>query len=295
MSLKIPCGVGGQARIVKTCSVTGEVTHDTGVFNNVWTNAGINYLSGYAVKSVYWPNRIIYGSGVHGGDHKNVTAMAQYVGIGGTDYTETATAQELTITPETCTFTRTRSITVAARGVPWVLSELGLGRNNNTTLTYTPTKNSAGEVEGVPVSAIEIVTIYYTIQVTYPMELPPQQMSVEGLPPTTAVFKLKPLGSAMSVNFLRHSPASAAAGDSIHITDGFTSESFAGRVSLSTTEGNARRFNINTLNRSTEFFGSNNYGANHIWQLDPPIVKNNTQILDIEEYWQFSNVPVVEV
>lgn len=296
MALNIPCGVSGRARVVTTSSITGEVMQDTGEFQNIWTDLGINYLSGYSVKAVGWPSRILYGSGAHSEPHNGVTALAGYVGYGGAIYgSGDALAAELKITEDTCTFTRTRSITVPQRGVAWTLRELGLSYSDLKTLTYTLTKNSAGVPTPVEVSDIEIVTIYYTLQVTYPMQLPPQALEVEGLPPTTGVFKLKPLGSASSDGFLRVGPASTATFSAGDITAGFTNEAFSGSVDSSSTVGNARRFGINTLNRTTEFFGSNFYAANHIWQLSPPITKNNTQLLDIEEYWQFSNVPPVEV
>lgn len=285
--LKVPCGVSGKVRIVKENSITGEVTHDS-EFSNIWTDYGLGYLSGYATKNVHWPNHILYGSGTHAEPHNGVTSLKTFVGLNSAGYANEP--RNIKITSEACIATVTRSIVVPKRGVAWVLSELALGyHTDRKTLTYTLTKNIEGVPTPVQVSDIEIVTIYYTMQLVYPMELPPQNIEVVGLPPTTATFKLKPLGSPNTEYFLSYITTGR------DYTMGFTSEAFGGGVRSNEAVGNARRFGIGSLNRSTEFFGSYRDGVNHIWKLDPPIVKNNTQILDIEEYWQFSNVTPIEI
>lgn len=296
MALKVPCGVSGKVRVVLTDSQSGDVTHDTGEFQNIWTDIGLDYLSEVNKSHNEWPDRLLYGSGEHSQPHNAVTAMKSYLGVGSLLFGN-AVLSDLTITPETCTYTKTQSITVAARGVAWTLRELGLSSRYdiNKALTYTPTKNLLGTPTPIPVSAIEIVTIYYTIQVSYPMELPPQPVIVEGLPPTMATFKLKPIGSAGTSGFLS---AGAINTDSRTSRDvgSYTNESFAGRIGPSTVSGRKVIYDIGTANRVNEYFGvSTGSGANHIWKVDPPITKNNTQVLELEFFWQFTNVTPIEV
>lgn len=291
--LKVPCGVSGRVRIVRENSETGEVTGEF-EFDNIWTDYGLeNGLNSTITQARLWPNRILCGSGEHPQPHNVVTELAEYVGYGDASYSGVALVSEISITDETCVFTRTRSATQAARGVDWTLRELALSANNLLTYTYALTRNASGLVEGIPVSAIEVLTIYYTIQVCYPMVLPAQPVEVEGLPPTMATFKLKPTGSPGSNDFLRDGPVFSNAGS--RYINGYTDELFSGEIASDASVEGLRRFNTGTMNRSTKFFGNRWYCANHIWELDIPIVKNNTQVLYIGETWTFSNVPPVEV
>ena len=294
MDLKVNCGVGGRVRIVKTNSITGEVTGEH-TFDNIITDYGLTKYFNTAGTSntSNWPGRLSYGSGAHSTPHNGVlnlqsqieTVKCQY---GGTN----AAPSELNISGGICTFTRTRNVAIPAKGVAWVFSELGLrynpGTKDDDLITYTLTKNEAGVVAPIAISDVEIVTIYYTLQVQYPMEMPPQTFGggTTGIPVSTATFKLKPNDG---VYFLYASPGLPSSG-----IKSFTTENFEGLVSGSTV-GSKTTFPIDKLNGSNIFFGSSREGANHIWVIDPPIVKNNTQILEIETQWIFKNVPVVGV
>jgi hypothetical protein len=280
--LKVPCGISGRVRVVRENQQTGEVTGEF-EFDNIWTDLGLSEISVYSSQTAEWPTRLLYGNGVRSEPHSAVTTLASQVGYGnagfilagGVDYDE-----------DLCTVTRTSQTTVGARGVAWNLSELGLGYNSTTaTWTYTLTKNALGNPEVIPVSAIEILTIYYTIQVQYPMHLPPMTVDVVGLPPTTATFALRP----DKINF-----ATYAIGAKQSYYFGYTSAEFAGGV-VSAISGNKNVWGIGKLNRTTGFFGSNYNAAHHIWTLNPPITKNNTQELELEIYWRFTNATPIDV
>lgn len=288
--LNVPCGISGRARVVLTDSVSGNVTHDTGEFENVWTDVGLASISVYSSQHALWPNRLLYGSGVRAQPHTGVTTLQNYIGHLSVSYD--GKTDGVVYDETTCTVTRTVNASVPARGVPWTLSELGLGNSsqNTTAFTYTPTKDMAGSVKPVQVSAIEIVTIYYTVQVQYPMTLPPMGVNVVGLPPTTATFTLRPdLSGFVSYGMGASSPLTDS--DTIK---GFTSAAFAGAVKGVKT-GTRNVWGINDLNRQTEYFGSNIRGAHHTWKLDPPITKSNTQVLELEIFWQFSNATPIEI
>ena len=294
MNLKVNCGVGGRVRIVKTNSITGEVTGEH-TFDNIITDYGLTkyFNTGGTSNTGYWPSRLSYGSGAHSTPHNGVLNLQSQIGTvdcvyGGTN----AAPSELNISGGICTFTRTRNVVIPAKGVAWVFSELGLryktGYTDDDLITYTLTKNEAGVVAPIAISDVEIVTIYYTLQVQYPMEMPPQTFGggTTGIPVSTATFKLKPNNGT---SFLMVSPGLNNSG-----IRSFTTENFAGLVSGSTV-GSKTTFPIDKLNGSNRFFGSDSAGANHIWVIDPPIVKNNTQILEIETTWIFKNVPVMGV
>ena len=287
MNLKVNCGVGGRVRIVKTNSITGEVTGEH-TFDNIITDYG---LTKYFNTDGAWPSRLSYGSGAHSTPHNGVLKLQSQIGTVDCEYAGTnAAPSELNISGGICTFTRTRNVVIPAKGVAWVFSELGLryktGYTDDDLITYTLTKNEAGVVAPIAISDVEIVTIYYTLQVQYPMEMPPQTFGggTTGIPVSTATFKLKPNGGT---SFLRVSPG-------LSRISSFTTENFADYVSGSTV-GSKTTFPIDKLNGSNRFFGSDSNGANHIWVIDPPIVKNNTQILEIETTWIFKNVPVMGV
>lgn len=280
--LKVPCGISGRVRVVRENQQTGEVTGEF-EFDNIWTDLGLSSISVYASQRAPWPNLLLYGNGVRGEPHSAVTSLASQVGYGSVDF---LVAGGVDYDEDICTVTRTSQITVGARGVAWNLSELGLGYGNITaTWTYTLTKNALGNPEVIPVSAIEILTIYYTVQVQYPMHLPPMTVDVVGLPPTTATFALRP----DKTNF-----AYPAIGAKYASYSGYTSTEFAGGVT-SADSGNKNVWGINLLNRTTGFFGSDNGSATHIWTLDPPITKNNTQELELEIYWGFTNATPIDV
>lgn len=295
MNLKVNCGVGGRVRIVKTNSITGEVTGEH-TFDNIITDYGLTqYFNTVGTSNPsYWPNRLSYGSGAHSTPHNGVLNLQSQIGTvdckyGGTD----AAPSELNISGGICTFTRTRNVVIPAKGVAWVFSELGLrykGATDDGLITYTLTKNEAGVVAPIAISDVEIVTIYYTLQVQYPMEMPTQTFGggTTGIPVSTATFKLKPNDG---VSFLRVSPG-LSNGIGSFTTENF--EGYSGSI-YGSTVGSKTTFPIDKLNGSNRFFGSRSNGANHIWVIDPPIVKNSTQILEIETTWIFKNVPVMGV
>ena len=294
MNLKVNCGVGGRVRIVKTNSITGEVTGEH-TFDNIITDYGLTkyFNTGGTSNTSRWPSRLSYGSGAHSTPHNGVLNLQSQIGTVDCEYAGTnAAPSELNISGGICTFTRTRNVVIPAKGVAWVFSELGLrfdlGTKDDDLITYTLTKNEAGVVAPIAISDVEIVTIYYTLQVQYPMEMPPQTFGggTTGIPVSTATFKLKPNDGT---SFLRVSPGLDNSG-----IRSFTTENFAGLVGGSTV-GSKTTFPIDKLNGSNRFFGSDSSGANHIWVIDPPIVKNNTQILEIETTWIFKNVPVMGV
>ena len=294
MDLKVNCGVGGRVRIVKTNSITGEVTGEH-TFDNIITDYGLTkYFNTAATSNTSrWPSRLSYGSGAHSTPHNGVLNLQSQIGTVDCEYAGTnAAPSELNISGGICTFTRTRNVVIPAKGVAWVFSELGLrykpGATDDDLITYTLTKNEAGVVAPIAISDVEIVTIYYTLQVQYPMEMPPQTFGggTTGIPVSTATFKLKPNNGT---SFLRVYPGLGNSG-----IGSFTTENFAGYVGGSTV-GSKTTFPIDKLNGSNRFFGSDSSGANHIWVIDPPIVKNNTQILEIETTWIFKNVPVMGV
>ena len=239
-----------------------------------------------------WPSGLSYGSGAHSTPHNGVLNLQSQIGTVDCEYAGTnAAPSELNISGGICTFTRTRNVVIPAKGVAWVFSELGLryklGAGDDDLITYTLTKNEAGVVAPIAISDVEIVTIYYTLQVQYPMEMPPQTFGggTTGIPVSTATFKLKPNDGT---SFLTVSPGLSEGIGS------FTTENFEGFV-YGSTVGSKTTFPIDKLNGSNRFFGSESNGANHIWVIDPPIVKNNTQILEIETTWIFKNVPVMGV
>lgn len=280
--LKVNAGVCGRVRIVKQNSITGEVTHDS-EFNNIWTDAGISRISTYASQVAYWPNRIYYGTGAWPEPHNSVTSLQSPVSYGSADFSGAGT---VSVDGNLCTVEKTRSITVSARGVAWMLSELGISYNSATLDTYALVRDLNGDPDPLPVSAIEILTIYYTVQVQYPMTLPPQAVDVEGLPPTTATFNLRPEVTNSFTNSLSATP------DRILYAYGNTS--FGDYVGSSAV-GNMNRWDAGILNRTTPYFGYNGNCASHLWTLDPPVTKNNTEIFELEIFWQFSNVTPVEI
>lgn len=293
--LKVPCGISGRVRIVKENSITGEVTHES-EFENIWTDLGLSKISVYASQNALWPTVLIYGSGARSTPHSAVTTLSNYIGSGSVNYQDLG---GVNYDSTTCTVTRTSSITVNPRGTAWTLNELALSDNsrqgtnipaNTSAMTYTLTKNSAGVPTPVQVSDIEIITIYYTIQIQYPMSLPPMSIEVEGLPSTTATFSLRP----DIAGFAAYAIGASSPLSSDDTLKGFTSAAFAGAVASAKT-GTRNVWGINVLNRQTEYFGSNFRSAHHTWKLDPPITKDNTQVLELEIFWQFTNATPIEI
>lgn len=282
--LKVNAGVCGRVRIVKQNSITGETTADI-EFNNIWTDFGINRISTYASQFAYWPNRIHWGSGARAEPHNAVTSLAAPVGNGSADFS--STPKDIVTNGNLCTITKTRSVTQGARGVAWELSELGVSYGISSSLdTYALVRDLNGDPDPLPVSAIEIITIYYTIQAQYPVTLPPQAVEVEGLPPTTATFLLRP-----DQNIFGNASMGASNGGAQNMS-GYTTDQFGNGVAGSS-NGNELVWGINTMNRTTEYFG-NDYAIAHIWTLDPPITKDDTQELRLEIFWQFANASPVE-
>lgn len=277
--LNVNCGVSGRVRIVKQNSITGEVTGEY-EFNNIWTDFGLNRISAYASQVAHWPNQIHWGSGARPEPHNAVTSLAAPVGSGLVSFS----SGQIATNGNLCVVTKTSSATQNARGVAWELSELGVSYGSGGLDTYALVRDLNGDPSPVPVSAIEIITIYYTIQAQYPVSLPPQSVEVEGLPPTTATFLLRPdqstFGDVLGAN------------DQNNWWAGYSSSAFGG-PDYPQRVGTECVWGINAMNRTTGFFG-NTRAISHIWTLDPPITKNNTQELRLEIFWQFANVTPVE-
>ena len=284
--LNVNCGASGIVRVVKENSITGEITHDS-TFNNIWTDGGLVYLWNDSSKDLVYPSGLSYGNGAHTGAHNSVTELAGYLGNGDAFVSgDNVVANDGTI----CTITRTTKTTVPARGVDWTISELGLrssGDKKVPLLTYTLTKNALGVPTPIPVKDFEIVTIYYTIQLQYPMSLPPIAIDVEGMPPTTATFTLRPEVSSFG-RYLQQ-------GDSGGTQSGYTSSNFAGEVESDSVSGDGWQYwSITSMNRTTTHIGSNGDGISHLWELNPPLVKDDTQVFWFRSVWTYTNVAPIK-
>ena len=284
--LNVNCGASGIVRVVKENSITGEITHDS-TFNNIWTDAGLAYLGNVSSKWLAYPSELSYGNGAHTGAHNSVTELAGYLGTNSASESgDNVVANDGTI----CTITRTTETTVPARGVDWTLSELGLCASVDYSipiLTYTLTKNALGVPTPIPVKDFEIVTIYYTIQLQYPMSLPPIAINVEGMPPTTATFTLRPELSTFGL-YLNQ-------GYSGGNQSGYTSSDFAEKVESDTfSEDGWQYWSITSMNRTTTHIGSDVEGISHLWELNPPLVKDDTQIFWFRSVWTYTNVAPIK-
>ena len=284
--LNVNCGASGIVRVVKENSITGEITHDS-TFNNIWTDEGLAYLRDDSSKELTYPLGLSYGNGAHTGAHNSVTELAGYLGTGSASQSgNNVVANDGTI----CTITHTTKTTVPARGVDWTLSELGLchsGAKRVPIVTYTLTKNALGVPTPIPVKDFEIVTIYYTIQLQYPMSLPPIAIDVEGMPPTTATFTLRPELSSFG-QYLNH-------GTSRRKLSGYTSSNFAGEVESNSVSGDGWQYwPITSMNRTTTHIGSRGDGISHLWELNPPLVKDDTQTFGFRSVWTYTNVAPIK-
>lgn len=283
--LNVNCGASGIVRVVKENSITGEITHDS-TFNNIWTDEGLAYLRNDSSKTLSLPSGLSYGNGAHTGAHNSVTDLAGYLGTGSASESgNSVVANDGTI----CTITRTTKTTVPARGVDWTISELGLCAVSNRVpiLTYTLTKNALGVPTPIPVKDFEIITIYYTIQLQYPMSLPPIAIDVKGMPPTTATFTLRPELSG----FGRYLNQGAVGGKQ----SGYTSSNFAGAVESDSVSGDGWQYwPITSMNRTTTHIGSNGNGISHLWELNPPLVKDDTQTFWFRSVWTYTNVAPIK-
>lgn len=286
--IEVPCGTCGRIRIVRENSITGQVTGDF-TFDNIWTDAGLAYLSGYATKGVRFPSYMTWGQGVHP-DPSSATGMVSLVGGAGAGYEGGAASR--TVEGNTLIVSKTRSAVQGARGVDWELRELGLRLSSSGTLvTYALARDLAGNPVAIQVSSIEILTIYYTIQFHYPMSLPPVAVDVEGLPPTTATLTL----ISESGEWGGLTPAQFWGGStSTYGIAAYADTSFSDKVNASHS-GDNLVWGVGSLNRTTPVFGLKNNGNPHYWVLDPPITKMNTQVLEIAIYWGFTNVIPVEI
>ena len=284
--LNVNCGASGIVRVVKENPITGEITHDS-TFNNIWTDGGLAYLRNDSSKDLSYPLGLSYGNGAHTGAHNSVTELAGYLGVGSASASgKKVVANDGTI----CTITRTTTTTVPARGVDWTLSELGLRStvdNKVPILTYTLTKNALGVPTPIPVKDFEIVTIYYTIQLQYPMSLPPIAIDVEGMPPTTATFTLRPESPGFG-DYLTQGRSSGK-------QSGYTSSNLAGKVESDSVSGNGWQYwPITSMNRTTTHIGSDGYGISHLWELNPPLVKDDTQVFRFRSVWTYTNVAPIK-
>ena len=234
-----------------------------------------------------YPAGLSYGNGAHTGAHNSVTELAGYLGNGSASESgNNVVANDGTI----CTITHTTKTTVPARGVDWTLSELGLSESvyaKVPILTYTLTKNALGVPTPIPVKDFEIVTIYYTIQLQYPMSLPPIAIDVEGMPPTTATFTLRPELSSFGEYLTQ--------GRSGGNQSGYTSSNFAGQVESYSVSGDGWQYwPITSMNRTTTHIGSNGDGISHLWELNPPLVKDDTQTFWFRSVWTYTNVAPIK-
>ena len=284
--LNVNCGASGIVRVVKENSITGEITHDS-TFNNIWTDEGLAYLRNDSAKTLSYPFGLSYGNGAHTGAHNSVTELAGYLDTGSvSDSGKDVVANDGTI----CTITHTTKTTVPARGVDWTISELGLRDSVDKKfpiLTYTLTKNALGVPTPIPVKDFEIVTIYYTIQLQYPMSLPPINIDVKGMPPTTATFTLRP----ELPGFGRYLSQGTSGGKQC----GYTSSKFAGWVySDSVSKDGWQYWSITSMNRTTTHIGSNDDGISHLWELNPPLVKDDTQVFWFRSVWTYTNVAPIK-
>ena len=283
--LNVNCGASGIVRVVKENSITGEITHDS-TFNNIWTDGGLAYLRNDSSQTMSYPSGLSYGNGAHTGAHNSVTELAGYLGTGSAYMSgNNVVANDGTI----CTITRTTKTTVPARGVDWTVSELGLCSVNNRVpiLTYTLTKNALGVPTPIPVKDFEIVTIYYTIQLQYPMSLPPIAIDVEGMPPTTATFTLRPELSSFG-DYLNQGTLGVK-------QSGYTSSNFAEKVESDSVSGDGWQYwPITSMNRTTTYIGSNGDGISHLWELNPPLVKDDTQTFWFRSVWTYTNVAPIK-
>ena len=284
--LNVNCGASGIVRVVKENSITGEITHDS-TFNNIWTDEGLAYLRNDSSKTLPYPGVLSYGNGAHTGAHNSVTELAGYLDAGSASESgNIVVANDGTI----CTITRTTKTTVPARGVAWTISELGLRSSFDIKvpiLTYTLTKNALGVPTPIPVKDFEIVTIYYTIQLQYPMSLPPIVIDVEGMPPTTATFTLRPERRGFG-GYLNQ-------GTSGRKQSGYTSSNFAGEVDSDSVSGAGWQYwPITSMNRTTTHIGSNGDGISHLWELNPPLVKDDTQTFWFKSVWTYTNVAPIK-
>ena len=284
--LNVNCGASGIVRVVKENSITGEITHDS-TFNNIWTDGGLAYLRNDSSKTLPYPFGLSYGNGAHTGAHNSVTELAGYLG---TDSASESGNRVVANDGTICTITSTTKTTVPARGVDWTISELGLCSSVSIRvpiLTYTLTKNALGVPTPIPVRDFEIVTIYYTIQLQYPMSLPPIDIDVEGMPPTTATFTLRPELSSFG-RYLNQ-------GDSSAKQRGYTSSNFAGKVESDSVSGDGWQYwLITSMNRTTTHIGSNGDGISHLWELNPPLVKDDTQTFWFRSVWTYTNVAPIK-
>ena len=284
--LNVNCGASGIVRVVKENSITGEITHDS-TFNNIWTDGGLAYLRNDSSQTLTYPSVLSYGNGAHTGAHNSVTELAGYLGTGSASESgNRVVANDGTI----CTITHTSKTTVPARGVDWTISELGLRSSYDRKfpiLTYTLTKNALGVPTPIPVKDFEIVTIYYTIQLQYPMSLPPIAINVEGMPPTTATFTLRPELPGFG-GYLNQ-------GHSGRKHSGYTSSNFAGKVESDSVSGDGWQYwPITSMNRTTTHIGSNGNGISHLWELNPPLVKDDTQTFSFRSVWTYTNVAPIK-
>lgn len=293
--LNVPCGISGIVRITLTNSETGRETFDSGEFKNIWTDSGLARISGGVGKHAHWPTNINIGSGAHAAPHNAVVGMHTPVNSLFANFVGNNEAGGVTTSGDSYVVTKTRSAVQPARGVDWSISELGLSYYTQDLDTYTLVKNIQGVAQPIQVSAIEILTVYYTVQVQYPLSLPAQAVQVTGLPPTTATFNLYTAGNPVSfaAQGISQIRVQASAGRGLA---GFLTPTGGSSVTGSSMTEDKVIFGIDRLNRETPYFGVINEDvAKHVWTLDPPITKDNTQVLELEVFWQFSNATPIEI
>lgn len=289
--LKVNCGAAGRVRVVKENPATGAVTEV--IKDNVWTDAGFGRISNPALGD--YPSRIAYGSGARGGAHESVTSLEFQVGISNADYGSYSTADKHLIVGDAIVVEKTRSVTQNQRQQQWTLSEIGLMSSTYqgaVLMTYVTLD------EPVVVSPVEIITIYYTIQVVFPASLTGLDVEIEaGLPPTKADYSAALVGGLYAVETLQ--PYTTAPSGAFYA---FTSSSGAGAVAAAgrTSINNSVRFTFTEgqANRESAFFGVRpdfSSGPTHMLTLAPPITKTNKQVLEFTVRFEYSRSSVIDI
>lgn len=298
MALNVQCGCAGKIEVVRTNSLTGEVT---GVFqqSNIWTDAGLARISGSidGASPARWPLYLHYGEGQRTAPHNNTTTLANRVGDRTWYATSGAGAGCYYPDANTMIMVGTNSIAIPARGVAWHLAEIGLSTSSGafyTLDTYSLTKID-GVVAPIPVADIEILTITYTIQIQYPRSLGAQPLTQnDGLPAGTTW--------AISTWDESSEPFMDIRGSSA-VGDGWKLRGFDGVTSYLPTKrvGGVAIWEATSsiTDKPISIFrvGQSGSQISPRFQvtIDPPITKTNVQELALSPYWTFTNGTYREV
>lgn len=290
--LNVSCGVSGSVKI----EIKGKQQCK---INNIWTDKGLAELNAGPTKHISWPRTLHVGTGQRPDPHSAVVSMANHL-----------LSKEVNFTGEygvnddgvICTVTRQASVELPPRGVSWQIGEIGLGMARNAPasdlVTYTLARDDNGNAVPFSVDADAIVVITYTLQMQYPMHIPPTQINAQGLPPTTAEFFLLNKGTGryyFARDHIGQFGGFAISDYNAHL-QAYETDNPADtyrRTKGTRIDGEGFLWGLGELNGDTEFFGVKPgaySGATHIWKLSPPIRKNNRQELMLAVNWEFKNV-----